>query len=64
MHKLVELNQAIADFNNRVISCDKDIQRVVDKLYHSEELFAYVKARIELEQVEYALYQQRRLAEV
>lgn len=64
MSKLTDLNQAIADFNNRVILSDADIQVVVDKLFHSQELFDYVKARIELEQIEYAKYQQQRLAEV
>lgn len=64
MSKLTDLNQAIADFNNRVILSDADIQVVVEKLFHSQELFDYVKARIELEQIEYNKYQQQRLAEV
>lgn len=64
MSKLTDLNQAIADFNNRMILSDADIQVVVEKLFHSQELFDYVKARIELEQIEYDKYQQQRLAEV
>lgn len=64
MSKLTDLNQAIADFNNKVVLSDADIQVVVDKLFNSQELFDYVKARIEFEQTEYDKYQQRRLAEV